>query len=253
MNPQERLAAILTIASMVLTGCSDNRPGNMIQAAEYPILPNPPLAEPTRIPETLNQHLLTVFYFGPFGEYQENPAQVAVRIFENEDIKADYIQLPVDFDQSSEIMKKALASSPSKFFMVIGVGANQETEIVSAARNSRPEKLKFTFPDDVPPGRIPIDPNRPLEEVVHLPPKSLKRIQETIDSQGLSNIAITDFNTSDSPCYTAAFVLYDFLEKQGGGKNGFLVHLPGINNPNSPTNISAAKDLARLINYLEWH
>ena len=175
-----------------------------------------------------------VLYFGPFWQYDINPAQTAAGLMENEDSIAntEYKMIPVDYEKIVNQIENYTTETKSNLVVILAVGGSSKNTYVETSAGNR-------WPDPLPQGRIidpytistknmPIYPNEPLNKVKKISPLLITKMQEFIDAEGWQNISLSDNGPNDennSPCNAALYALLKACE-QDGRKECFLVHLP---------------------------
>lgn len=175
-----------------------------------------------------------ILYFGPFWQYEENPAQIAAALMEKESLvaSAKYEEIPVDYEETVRLVETHVAETGSNLLVILAVGGSEkETSIEVSAGNRWPDPLPqgvITNPYSISTKNMPIYPNERLDQVRKVSPSLTGSIQEFIDSNGWQDVNLADsgsFAENNTPCNAALYALLRACE-QNGEKECFLVHLP---------------------------
>jgi len=175
-----------------------------------------------------------ILYFGPFWQYDINPAQTAAGLMENENSinNAEYKMIPVDYGKIVNQIENYVFQTKSNLIIILAVGGSDENiYIETSAGNRWPDPLPqglIIDPYIIPTENAPIYPDEPLNKVKKISPLLITKIQKFIDAEGWQNISLSDNGSNDennSPCNAALYALLKACE-QDSEKECFLVHLP---------------------------
>ena len=192
--------------------------------------------EPTAIHEvqTYPDESTGILYFGPFWQYDINPAQTAASLMKNRNsiTNAKYEMIPVDYGKIVNQIENYVTETKSNLVVILAVGgSDKNTYIETSAGNRWPDPLpqgRIIDPYTIPTENMPIYSNEPLNKVKKISPLLITKIQEFIDAKGWEDISLTDNGPSgenNSPCNAAFYALLEACE-QDERKECFLIHLP---------------------------
>ncbi len=185
-------------------------------------------------PEKRKNGGVEVLCFGPFWQYDENPAQVAAASMERKNLVAGakYEEIPVNYEKAVRQVETCVAGTSSNLVVILAVGGSgEETFIETSAGNRWPDPLPqgvVTDPYSISTKNMSIYPNERLNKVREASPLLTGRIQEFIDSNEWQNVNLADNGSvveNNSPCNAVLYALLRACE-QNGKKECFLVHLP---------------------------